>query len=322
MSGPKNGKSIELRLFAQVFVISVILLLSITCKPIGINDLPDTNKLKKEERGEMSFQSVQESFEKLKKRFQNREISRQGFIDEIKKLCLKDDQGRFWTIGVQTGKWYYFDGKDWLHADPPGQNEKMICAFCGFENKIDAEVCARCGGVKGEEPSTCPTCGGPLQKPFMTCPRCQAEPETLDAMKSIKLAETAQDGIFIWRSIRLPSALLFGGWLGAFCGILLGAFAGATGAFSESLKFLPAGLIDQQGKLLGAVFFGLLGGLAGFMICGAASFVSAAVVNFVLSLSGGVKFRFGHNPAVPEETRSEAAASEEKEKEPGLNLKE
>jgi len=285
-----------------------------------INGLRGSDEPKKEEHKEMSFQSVQESFEKLKKRFQNREISRQGFIDEIKKLCLKDDQGRFWTIGVQTGKWYYFDGKDWLHADPPGQNEKMICAFCGFENKIDAEVCARCGGVRGEEPTTCPTCGGPLQKPFQTCPRCQAEPETLEAVKAIKLAETAQEGIFVWRGVRLFSALVFGGLLGAFCGILLGAFAGATGAFSENLKSLPAGLIDQQGKLLGAVFFGLLGGLAGFVFCGAASFISAAVLNFVLSMSGGLKLHFGHNPAVPEEARSEAAEAEEKEL--GLNLKE
>lgn len=284
-----------------------------------MNDLQASEEPRKEDRGGKSFQSVQESFEKLKKRFQNREISRQGFIDEIKKLCLKDDQGRFWTIGVQTGKWYYFDGKDWLHADPPGQNEKMICAFCGYENKIEAEVCARCGGIKGEEPSSCPTCGGPLQKPFHTCPRCQPEPESLEAVKSIKLNETARDGIFIWRGVRLGSALYFGGLMGAFCGVLLGAFSGATGVFSENLKFLPSGLFEQQGKLLGAVFFGLLGGLAGFLFSGAAAVLSAAVVNFILSMSGGLKLRFGHNPAVPEEIRGEAAEAGAEES--GFNLR-
>jgi len=286
---------------------------------MGINGLRGKDGKKKEEKKEMTFQSVQESFERLKKRFQNREISQQGFIDEIKKLCLKDDQGRFWTIGVQTGKWYYFDGKDWLHADPPGQNEKMICAFCGFENKLDAEVCARCGGIKGEEPSVCPTCGGPLQKPFQTCPRCHPEPETLESVKAIKLTETANEGLFVLRGVRLLSALIVGGLLGAFLGILLGAFAGATGAFSDYLKFLPAGLFEQQGKLLGAVFMGLLGGLAGFLLSAAVSFCSAVVVNFVLSVSGGLKLNVGHNPPVPEEKLNETIDAEDTGL--GFNLK-
>src|SRR4030042_5639881 len=142
---------------------------------MGIKGLRDSGAGGSEAKMEMTFQGVQESFERLKKRFRNGEISKQDFIEEIKKLRLKDAHGRFWTVGLQTGKWYYFDGKDWLPGEPPSQKEKMICVFCGFENKLEAEVCARCGGVRGEEPTVCPICGGPLQKPFQTCPRCTQE---------------------------------------------------------------------------------------------------------------------------------------------------
>lgn len=268
-----------------------------------IKGLRSSNGSEKETNADLSFDEVQASFDALKKKLQDGEISRQSFIEEIKKLRLKDEQGRFWTIGIQTGKWYFFDGKDWLQADPPSQKDKMICVFCGFENKLEAETCARCGGIKGEESSVCPTCGGPLQKPFQTCPRCKPEPEEFLAPGSILLEEPAEERLLVIRGIRPLSALMTFGLLGAFFGILLGAFAGATGAFSDSLGFLPAGLAEQQGKLMGAVFLGLLGGAAGFLFLGAIALLLAFVLNFVLGLSGGLKLSLGLKHAEPGPTK-------------------
>ena len=271
-----------------------------------IKDLQNRKAEGGEGNMEMTFQSVQESFESLKMRFQSGEISKQNFIEEIKKLRLKDDKGRFWTIGFQTGKWYYFDGKDWIAGDPPSQKDKMICVFCGFENDLETEICARCGGTRGEEPTVCPTCGGPLTKPFQTCPRCNQEPEKVPSLKSIKLMKEApEEGLFIAKSIRLGSAFLNGGLFGTVLGIFLGAFAGATGSFSDGLAFLPSGLAEQQGNLLGAVFLSLLGGAAGFVFLGAVSFLTAAVLNFVFSVTGGLKIKTGRRPPVPEASQEE-----------------
>jgi hypothetical protein len=246
---------------------------------------------------ELTFDGVQAAFDDLKKRLQNGEISRQSFIEEIKKLRLKDEQGRFWTIGLKTGKWYYFDGKDWLQAEPPSQKEKMICVFCGYENKLEAEVCARCGGSMGEEPNVCPNCGGPLQGPFQTCPRCRPEPEEFLAPDSIHLEEAVEEGTLVLRGVRIASALFSLGLMGAFLGILLGAFAGATGAFSTGLGFLPAGLAELQGTLLGAIFLGLFGGLAGFLLAGAASAILTVVFNFILNVTGGLRLDVGRRTA-------------------------
>ena len=78
------------------------------------------------------FKAIGEAFEALKVKFQSGTISRQQFIDEMKKLRVKDEEGRYWMIGAQTGKWYFFDGRDWVQTDPPSQREmKSICtAYC------------------------------------------------------------------------------------------------------------------------------------------------------------------------------------------------
>jgi hypothetical protein len=247
---------------------------------------------------ENSFHEIAEIFNSLKAKFQRGEISRQEFIDEMKKLRIKDDQGRFWMIGAQTGKWYYFDGKEWVLADPPSQKEKKaICIYCGFENKIDAEVCVRCGGTLGEERRVCPSCGTPLQEPFLQCPKCGPRPAEEGAAGPagpMMIGETkSRKTIFVLRAVQPLSSLLFGGILGACLGVIAGAFAGATAFYLPTLSFLPAALVNLQGKLLGAVIDGLLGGVLGFAALGAAALLVSAIMNLVLSASGGLKLNIG-----------------------------
>jgi len=245
------------------------------------------------------FSGVLEAFNTLKTRFQANEISRQEFIDEMKKLRIKDDEGRFWMIGAQTGKWYYFDNKDWVQADPPSLKEKKaICVYCGFENRLEAEVCARCGGNIGERPALCPKCGVKLHKPFVTCPRCGAgltvevgAPEGKPSGQRSEVGLAEWKGTYVLRSVQPTSMFFFGGILGLLVGIIGGAFAGATGYFSKSLTFLPPALADLQGKLLGGAIFGLLGGVLGFLVVGYLVFLKAVIVNFILSLIGGLKFQ-------------------------------
>ncbi|MBM3293846.1 MAG: zinc ribbon domain-containing protein [Candidatus Aminicenantes bacterium] len=238
-----------------------------------------------------TFKSVEEQFNGLKARFQAGGITRQEFIDEMKKLRLKDEEGRFWMIGAQSGKWYFFDGRDWVQAEPPTQkSHKAICVFCGFENKIEAEVCGRCGGTIGAERNVCPDCGGELQPPFLTCPRCPEGPAEVEVETPAAVDRRGGASRFVLRSIQPLSLLYFGGLLGALLGVGFGIFSGATGYFDGSLSFLPSALTELQGKLLGAVIFGLIGGVAGFVVFALAGLFKAVVLNFVLSLTGGIKF--------------------------------
>ncbi len=262
-----------------------------------------------------SFQEVVETFSGLKAKFQAGEISRQQFIDEMKKLRLKDDQGRYWMIGAQTGKWYYFDGRDWIQAEPPSQKEKMaICIYCGFENKIETEVCGRCGGnlAEGtESEERCPACGAALEKPLMTCPHCAPKSEGLGSIEFVQLGAgaDAKGEVCFLKSIRPLSTLLVSGILGLTGGAVLGALAGATGSLASFMARWPAIIRDPQGKLVGALLDGILGGAAGFVFLGLAGAALSLLVNAALNAAGGLEIRLARSLAGPAPKEDEAKPS-------------
>lgn len=124
---------------------------------------------------EERFKKVESEFIQLRKDYQKEKITEREFKDRLKQLRLTDKNGRCWTIGAKTGKWYYYDGTDWVEADPPTlQQGKAICIYCGFENDTKGESCDYCGGnlLKGE--FQCPKCGCELISPTQDCPDCEA----------------------------------------------------------------------------------------------------------------------------------------------------
>jgi hypothetical protein len=246
-----------------------------------------------------SFKEAASLFEELKNRFQAGELSRQQFVDEMKKLRLKDSQGHYWMIGAQTGKWYFFDGRDWVAAEPPMAGEKgPVCFFCGHENKANATVCGRCGGnLEGRtDPAAdkCRECGGALEKPLMTCPRCEPKDPDLKTVEIVRLESgpLARDGLYVVKGIKPVSLLRFLGSLGFLAGAAYGAFAGAIGSLPAFIASrLPAAMAGQQGKLLGAVIDGLVGAAAGFVALGLAGIALACLINVLLAMSGGLKLQ-------------------------------
>jgi len=237
---------------------------------------------------EDQFKEVEESFELLKDEYKQRIISKEEYIERLRRLRLKDGKGRYWMIGVKTGKWYYYDGKDWIQSDPPSFTEgKAICIHCGFENELTVEACASCGGTLGEkEENTCPVCGAKLKG--RSCPRCNKELEELnDEWLDVEGRETN----FIFQRINPLSFLLFWGAMGVFVGIIFGAFAGASEYFSGVVKVMPGFLLEFQGRLFGGIIFAVLGGVAGFLLFGALGYFEALFINVISSIVGGIKIR-------------------------------
>lgn len=265
---------------------------------------------------ENPFKKAEETYSRLKEKFHRQEISRQEFLDEMKNLQVRDDQGRLWMIGNQSGKWYFLKGRDWVQADPPVQKKesRQVCPYCGLENKSEALACARCGGNVRAAADVCPLCGSHLQAPLYRCPVCdvpesqaelprkpKSEPVPAAAAPSLpgpapQQAEspskkTTPGGIAAVRSLGAPSFFFFGGAMGIVLGIVLGAFAGSTGFLAGLSASLPTFLAEMQGTLLGAVVYAAAGGVAGFLALGLAFFLLAAFVNLILSFVGGVKIR-------------------------------
>jgi hypothetical protein len=250
-----------------------------------------------------AFKQAEDTFQKLKSQLRSGEVSRREFLDELKKLQLKDDQGRLWMIGSQSGKWYYLKGKDWVQSEPPSAREsKTVCPYCGFENKPGAAICARCGGGIGEYADTCPKCGAKLVPPLYECPECgkqEAAPQTHELPVEAPAKAPTRDAaaapprqnrvILVARGVKAGSAFFFGGTLGLLVGILMGAVVGATSALSGVVASLPAFFVESQGKLLGAIVFAATSGIFGFIFLGALFFLLALLTNLILSLTGGLK---------------------------------
>ena len=254
------------------------------------------------------FREVEAAFGQLKEKFGGGRISQQEFIDSLKHLRIKDDEGRFWMIGAQSGKWYFFNGEDWVQARPPSFGErKAICIYCGYENDLESETCVRCGSRKPDADAgqACPKCGATLEDPAAPCPECEpyfAKDGTAGSAAAGSSSFSLDGTSLVVRSLHPASFFWFSGVLGLFGGMLLGLVVGVTSVFPGIVAALPGFFLDIQGKLLGGVLFTIAGGLVGFILCGAAGFIAASAANGVLSLVGGVRV-VAAKPPLPREDK-------------------
>ncbi len=66
----------------------------------------------------MDFQELQRHYDELREQFDADQISEEEFRDAIEGLQIQDEQGRYWTIGAQSGQWYRYDGREWVQETP------------------------------------------------------------------------------------------------------------------------------------------------------------------------------------------------------------
>jgi len=268
------------------------------------------------------FRSAEQEFFRLRRKFIRQEIAESEFRKRLKELRLQDKEGRFWTIGAQTGKWYYFDGNNWVQARPPSiQEKKAICIRCGFENELESESCAHCGNVlSGEEAWTCPRCGRKLDRFSLFCPDCEKEESDRgrdssewEAEEILKMGDEEGEGekeeripeavsesrlkaeslrgrpVFVLRSVHCLSMVLFFGALGILGGVILGGVIGTSDFLPDVVRVLPPFMQDIHGTLIGGIFFGITGGFLGFFLMGLAGLLITVILNLVFSFMGGIK---------------------------------
>ncbi|MCJ7588988.1 MAG: hypothetical protein MUQ00_13970 [Candidatus Aminicenantes bacterium] len=241
-----------------------------------------------------NFKEVEDKLQGLKDRLRRREISQTEFVESLKKLRLTDPEGRFWTIGVKTGKWYVHDGVKWIESRPPAISEKKaICIYCGFEDSLETESCARCGGGIGMADALCPVCGFRLDETSGLCPRCpDRTPERFAETKPFPAEAADEEGsAVVFKSLSPVSFLIYAGVLGFLLGILLGALTGATASFPGFVHRLPQFFIDIQGKMVGTLIYAVLGAVLGFIGAGIVGLAAAVLLNLASYFTGGFRIR-------------------------------
>lgn len=234
------------------------------------------------------FRDVEIAFQDLRRKFRAQAISRREFIDQLKKLRLRDGEGRFWMLGAQSGKWYFFDGREWVRAEPALPKKKPVkCLSCGQELESGAEECDRCGASLGEDAAACARCGAKLESASQKCPNCSAEVEA--ASPGEEWYPESRKENYVFRRLNPVSAFFFSGATGILLGLAVGALAGASRFFSRLAPSLPEFLSTIKGTLTGGIVFAVLGGILGFVLLGALGFLQALLFNGVSSVAGGLK---------------------------------
>lgn len=64
------------------------------------------------------FRRAEDEYFILRGKLEASRITRDEFEAALKAQMVTDSQGRYWTLGIDSGKWYMHDGKDWVRADP------------------------------------------------------------------------------------------------------------------------------------------------------------------------------------------------------------
>jgi LysM repeat protein len=106
----------------------------------------------------MDFQDLQRRYDELREQFDAGKISEKEFKGEIEGLQFKDEQGRYWTIGAQTGQWYHFDGRGWVQETPLPMTKHQ---GRGIPEEVSAVAASQ--AARSQTPSWLYTgCGGAL----------------------------------------------------------------------------------------------------------------------------------------------------------------
>lgn len=67
----------------------------------------------------MDFKQAENKFKQLKGQFESGILTETEFKTKLEDLMIQDEQGIWWIIGYETGRWYRHNGKSWVQADLP-----------------------------------------------------------------------------------------------------------------------------------------------------------------------------------------------------------
>lgn len=65
------------------------------------------------------FQAAEKEYFILRGKLQTKHITREQFETALKEQMVQDAQGRYWILGIDSGKWYVHDGNEWVQSEPP-----------------------------------------------------------------------------------------------------------------------------------------------------------------------------------------------------------
>ncbi len=73
----------------------------------------------------LQFERVEQRVKALRERYHAGELTREELQSELRSLMILDDSGRWWMLGLESDRWYFYDGHEWVASTPPGYEERV-----------------------------------------------------------------------------------------------------------------------------------------------------------------------------------------------------
>ncbi|HLY27104.1 MAG TPA: transglycosylase domain-containing protein [Aggregatilineales bacterium] len=85
------------------------------------------------------YADVEKSVQVLRRRYSAGTMTRSQLQDELRKLMILDEDGYWWMIGLESDRWYKYDGADWVPTPRPGKPADAQAAPAGAEPSAPAQ---------------------------------------------------------------------------------------------------------------------------------------------------------------------------------------
>ncbi len=89
------------------------------------------------------FEEAERKIGVLRQRYQAGYLTREELQKELRNLMILDDEGHWWMLGLESNRWYYYDGRDWVPGTPPGHDQavrgSVVRTETGLQQVVDPE---------------------------------------------------------------------------------------------------------------------------------------------------------------------------------------
>ena len=67
------------------------------------------------------FGFIQQAYLQLQALYRSGKMDAATFRSELEKMIVSDGSGGYWMVGIQSGRWHWFNGTEWIQRDPPSE---------------------------------------------------------------------------------------------------------------------------------------------------------------------------------------------------------
>ncbi len=97
------------------------------------------------------FEQVEQQVRALRERYQAGEITREALQDELRGLMILGEDGHWWMLGLESDRWYHYDGQAWVPASPPGYEQRVRGSAVRTETSVQQVVVESAAGLADDQ---------------------------------------------------------------------------------------------------------------------------------------------------------------------------